>query len=540
MAIEKGVTEIADSEDDPMASSPGVVPDEAADKLCAMAGVPYQERQDALREVDGIHQAFAHRDASTASFPADGLDVNHDRVSVDDASRINQTNMTPLDINKAPEEGATIQGGRHDLGLHSQIHLPKPEPTTRAISDDSNVMMVQSLPTTNSRPSVDVPSQRADTDTQQRNTNQTVKDDTAMRSGVIAVEDAAVQNVKADPSADCQEQHFTAGCDSPASKQPEGTESLHSIMSNEQSKAPSTMGQDLSDPNIHVEVFAGLRSQVQDHAMCDTLSQEPAGEDGQAADHGSAQKHSNENAIHTPLAPTTTSIGTTSGESAADASDGTVADYSTTNISSGSEHHDARSPGTTLCDSQIYADTSETAMSARETRSMIDQKQTLRRNPAEQHRAVEEMAPSKKSADQLSVASSPTVEQATHVLPHADARSMTPSAQTSPSKTPQEITLDELRAQKTALLASLGALPAFQVLIEEHALSDAELGDTGDVPTETDIMAAANKIVKEHIKLLHEYNELKDMGQGLMGLIADQRGVRIVEVQEEFGIDTTD
>ena len=29
-----------------------------------------------------------------------------------------------------------------------------------------------------------------------------------------------------------------------------------------------------------------------------------------------------------------------------------------------------------------------------------------------------------------------------------------------------------------------------------------------------------------------EYNELKDMGQGLMGLIADQRGARIVEVPE--------
>ncbi|KAF1933569.1 Swi5-domain-containing protein [Didymella exigua CBS 183.55] len=53
-------------------------------------------------------------------------------------------------------------------------------------------------------------------------------------------------------------------------------------------------------------------------------------------------------------------------------------------------------------------------------------------------------------------------------------------------------------------------------------------------------MAAANKIVKDHIKLLHEYNELKDVGQGLMGLIADQRGLRIIEVQDEFGIDTND
>jgi hypothetical protein len=107
-------------------------------------------------------------------------------------------------------------------------------------------------------------------------------------------------------------------------------------------------------------------------------------------------------------------------------------------------------------------------------------------------------------------------------------------------KTPQEVTLAELKAQKSAMLASLAALPAIQVLMEENASSDAEICDGDDEPTETDIMAAANKIVKDHIKLLHEYNELKDVGQGLMGLIADQRGVRIIEVQEEFGIDAQD
>ena len=105
-------------------------------------------------------------------------------------------------------------------------------------------------------------------------------------------------------------------------------------------------------------------------------------------------------------------------------------------------------------------------------------------------------------------------------------------------KTPQEITLAELKAQKVALLASLAAVPAVQVLIEENASSNADTAD--EEPTEAEIMAVANKMVKDHIKLLHEYNELKDVGQGLMGLIADQRGVRIVEVNEEFGIDVND
>jgi len=106
--------------------------------------------------------------------------------------------------------------------------------------------------------------------------------------------------------------------------------------------------------------------------------------------------------------------------------------------------------------------------------------------------------------------------------------------------TPQEITLAELKAQKSALLASLAALPAIRVLMEENASSDVDMADGDDEPTETDIMVAANKMVKDHIKLLHEYNELKDVGQGLMGLIADQRGVRIIEVQEEFGVDAND
>lgn len=111
--------------------------------------------------------------------------------------------------------------------------------------------------------------------------------------------------------------------------------------------------------------------------------------------------------------------------------------------------------------------------------------------------------------------------------------------QPSQPKTQQEITLAELKAQKAALLTSLANLPAIQVLVEEHASSQAgEMVD--EEATEKDIFTAANRIVKDHIKLLHEYNELKDVGQGLMGLIADQRGVRIVEVQDEFGIEGQD
>ncbi|KAJ8114063.1 hypothetical protein OPT61_g3964 [Boeremia exigua] len=114
------------------------------------------------------------------------------------------------------------------------------------------------------------------------------------------------------------------------------------------------------------------------------------------------------------------------------------------------------------------------------------------------------------------------------------------SPHSSPVLSPQEITLAELRAQKAALLDTLKALPAIQVLIEESQASHVDMSDDDGEPTEADITAAANKIVKEHIRLLHDYNELKDVGQGLMGIIADQRGLRIVEVQDEFGIDAND
>jgi hypothetical protein len=152
------------------------------------------------------------------------------------------------------------------------------------------------------------------------------------------------------------------------------------------------------------------------------------------------------------------------------------------------------------------------------------------------------------ASDEPSVPTSSILEDVSSIRPPATASSIcpdpplaTPTQATADvptvARTSQEITLAELKAQKAAMLA---ALPAIQILMEETATSNADLSEGEDEPTDADIMAAANKIVKDHIKLLHEYNELKDVGQGLMGLIADQRGVRIVEVQEEFGIEASD
>ncbi|KAF2272294.1 uncharacterized protein EI97DRAFT_229415 [Westerdykella ornata] len=118
-----------------------------------------------------------------------------------------------------------------------------------------------------------------------------------------------------------------------------------------------------------------------------------------------------------------------------------------------------------------------------------------------------------------------------------------PSSVKGPAKTSQEVTVAELKAQRSALIAALAAIPSIQEIIVEN--NDNDTSSTASAPldsgpTDADVMTAANQVVKKHIKLLHEYNEIKDVGQGLMGLIADQRGVRIVEVQEEFGIGEKD
>ncbi|EEA24499.1 DNA repair protein Swi5/Sae3, putative [Talaromyces marneffei ATCC 18224] len=49
-----------------------------------------------------------------------------------------------------------------------------------------------------------------------------------------------------------------------------------------------------------------------------------------------------------------------------------------------------------------------------------------------------------------------------------------------------------------------------------------------------------SQTVRDHIRLLHDYNEIRDIGQGLLGLIAEKRGVRYKDVLEEFGVDADD
>jgi len=48
-------------------------------------------------------------------------------------------------------------------------------------------------------------------------------------------------------------------------------------------------------------------------------------------------------------------------------------------------------------------------------------------------------------------------------------------------------------------------------------------------------LSLAREVKADHVRNLQEYNEIKDIAQGLIGLIAEQRDVRVVDVMKEIG-----
>ncbi|KAL9136603.1 MAG: hypothetical protein Q9175_002195 [Cornicularia normoerica] len=86
---------------------------------------------------------------------------------------------------------------------------------------------------------------------------------------------------------------------------------------------------------------------------------------------------------------------------------------------------------------------------------------------------------------------------------------------------------DALEAQKIAALNA------------KIALLENQIRETEEKRREVDGQLKTNDpqaTVKAHIKLLHNYNEIRDVGQGLMGIIADSRGVRVRDVYHDFDV----
>ncbi|KAF2404490.1 hypothetical protein EJ06DRAFT_526569 [Trichodelitschia bisporula] len=104
-------------------------------------------------------------------------------------------------------------------------------------------------------------------------------------------------------------------------------------------------------------------------------------------------------------------------------------------------------------------------------------------------------------------------------------------------------TYNTLSDQRTALLRSLQQTtfpPTPRAYLPSTAAHTTPSLRGVPVDEDVELMSAAKTIIKEHIGRLHTYNEIKDVAQGLIGMIAEQRGVRVRDCLEEFGLDAKD
>ena len=101
------------------------------------------------------------------------------------------------------------------------------------------------------------------------------------------------------------------------------------------------------------------------------------------------------------------------------------------------------------------------------------------------------------------------------------------------------------------LLGSFAELPAVMKALQSRSDKTAKAEDSSQAqsPDSTHLVVDQNEealldeakaILKRHITLLHSYNEMKDVGTGLIGMIAESRGERIRDIQDEFGISKDD
>ncbi|SZF01363.1 unnamed protein product [Blumeria hordei] len=94
---------------------------------------------------------------------------------------------------------------------------------------------------------------------------------------------------------------------------------------------------------------------------------------------------------------------------------------------------------------------------------------------------------------------------------------------------------------KEVLAAELKAMRIASITARNTALA-AEVDRTRKILASLtqELHAPAADTVRMHIKLLHSYNEIRDVGQGLIGMLAEQQGVRIGSLYENFGVGIKD
>ncbi|KAI9023549.1 DNA repair protein, partial [Phycomyces nitens] len=78
-------------------------------------------------------------------------------------------------------------------------------------------------------------------------------------------------------------------------------------------------------------------------------------------------------------------------------------------------------------------------------------------------------------------------------------------------------------------------LQALKEDLEEKKIEYAELCSRSGVDEQE-----ASRITKEYIKLLHQYNDIKDSATALLGIYAVNRELTIAEVYDKFNVPTED
>ena len=74
-----------------------------------------------------------------------------------------------------------------------------------------------------------------------------------------------------------------------------------------------------------------------------------------------------------------------------------------------------------------------------------------------------------------------------------------------------------------------------------HATTFTAISTTPDLtPAQRAVLTEAQAVLDGHIKLLGQYNELKDAGMMMLGLIAEREGRVVREVMEERGVGEDD
>ncbi len=112
-------------------------------------------------------------------------------------------------------------------------------------------------------------------------------------------------------------------------------------------------------------------------------------------------------------------------------------------------------------------------------------------------------------------------------------------------------------AQLSATLRQIAQLQTFPKPLDLNPDSDSDLASstpnlntsistaisptpTPAPSTEESALTYANHVFTRHITLLKQYNEIKDIAMGMLSIIADKEGRRLVEIMDERGMSEVD